>query len=984
MEGERQGASHELRVGLLGPVQLASERGELQITRTLLRVLLAALAVSANHAVPVDSLIDVLWQEDVSERREQNLQVQVYQLRRRLAAAEMTGGTRLIRLRHGYRLDLRESELDAAAFARLAAQGRRLAEASKPAEAAEVFGQALALWRGQALADVAPLSSRLAGEAARLEALRAAVVEDRADCLLAVGKHAEATQELTHFADRFPFRERLVAQLMLALYRSGRRAEALAAFGRARHGLKSELGLDPGPMLADLHLRILRDDQALGTATTESPAALITRRSEKAAPTDSGIHVPRQLPNAVPYFVGRAAALKELDSLLGESAGADHELGLAQPIAAAVTGMAGVGKTALAIQWARSAARRFPDGQLFVDLGADNISGAPIAADEAIGWLLTALVTEPGHIPAAAQARAGLYRSLLTDRRMLIVLDNAKDAAQIRPLIAGGPGSMVLVTSRSSLEGLVVSDGARLVRLDPLEPDEATRLLVARIGPDRARAEPAAIAELASACSGLPLALAIVAARTAVSPDLSLHALAARLAREPDQLDVLETGEAATSIRAVFSWSLAQLTKTGVRMFAFLHAHFGPDITAPAAASLASMTAAEAGSALAELTEFGLLTQHQPGRYVLHDLLRTYSGERARDVLTQPELTAASRRSIDHYLQTAAAAPWAYPIRTVPRPEPGVVPERLGSEREAKTWLRAEQQVLLRIIARASATDVTQAAWQIFVHVAVALAEQGRWADWAATGKIALEAVTRAGDHEGLGRVHRSLGLRAQMLGLREESDVHIRSALEHCLLAGDLHGQAHAHMTLAQSAQLSSRRTASSAEASDHVSEEAFHHAERAADLFRRVGDQHGQGLALTALADHYARIGRHDDAAQACMAAIDLQMTAGNAMGQVHAWHVLGLAHRRRGDLDETTRCFEQALSIRVELSPRQDWYRALIFTHLGDAHRDAGDHSAARRAWHSAARTLDRLHHPDAAAVHGRLSRAAAESSRPANQP
>ena len=973
---------------LLGPVRLAGASGEVPLARPLSRVLLAALAVSANRVVSAGALINTLWQEDATDRRERNLHAQVYQLRRRLAVAEPSGDTRLVRDAHGYRLALGHDELDTAVFSELASRGRRMAAEGRAAEAAEVLGQALRLWRGQALEDVSPLSMPLADEASVIEDVRAAVAEDWANCLLAAGRHSEMLTVLSALAGQFPFRERLVAQLMTAMHRSGRRAEALAVFDRTRGLLRTELGVDPGQELADLHVRMLRDDPALATAPVNAAASAdvasagrVTDNSRVDIGTDqsgrvavdarAGMPVPRQLPNAVPRFVGRAAELKELDGLLEELAGPAFPGEAGRPVTAAIVGMGGVGKTALAVHWAHTVADRFPDGQLYAYLGDD--SSEPSAGPaNASGWLLASLVTEPSQIPADPRAQAGLYRSLLADRRILIVLDNAQSAAQIRPLLAGGPGSMVLVTSRFSLTGLAASDEARLIHLDPLEPESASQMLAARIGPERAEAEPDARAELILACSGLPLALAIVGARVASSPYLSLGALAAQLMDDLERLDVLDTGDPATSIRAVFSWSVDRLSDASRRMFILLHLHPGPDFTLPAAASLAATTPAAARPAIAELAGSNLLTEHRPGRFLLHDLLSSYAADRAKDALAETELTAAARRGIDHYVQTAAAAPWAYPIRTVASREPGVLPEPLADEAQAMVWLRAEQHVLLYAVSHAAAGGMTQASWQIFVLLAVMLAQEGRWVDWAAAGQVALRAATRAGDHEGLSRVHRSLAMRAQMLGSREELDIHNRKALEHSAKAGDVRAEAHAHLTIAQSIQLASGGIANLSDQAGEPDGDAFTHAQQAADLFRQAADQHGEGLALTALADAYSRMSMHAEATKACQRAVDLQKAAGNAMGQAHAWHVLGLAHRRHGDLAEAVRCYQLALDLRIEMSPFQHWYRALINTHIGDAHWASGQQRAARTAWHSAVRTLDGLHHPDAAAVRDRLAR------------
>ena len=399
--------------------------------------------------------------------------------------------------------------------------------------------------------------------------------------------------------------------------------------------LAEELGLDPGPELARLQTQVLADDPAL---TAPAPALPGGAAAPQAAGAGAPGVVPRQLPAGAGFFAGREAELKELDALLDQAGGEDGPDGPGGAVViSAVAGMAGVGKTALAVHWARRAAGRFPDGQLYVNLRGYDAEGAAITAAEVTGWFLVALGVPAGQIPADAQARSGLYRSVLAGRRVLIVLDNARDAEQVRPLLPGSPGCLVVVTSRSALAGLAAAEGARPLRLGPLGAEQGVRLLAARLGPERVAAEPGAVTELISRCGHLPLALAVMAARAAADPGLALGVLAGQLAGAadaeatatasgggagPGPLDVLETGDPATSLGQLLSWSHRQLCAPTAHMFALLGVHCGPDVTVPAAASLAGMSRAEAGRALAELADASLAAEHRPGRYVLHDLVR--------------------------------------------------------------------------------------------------------------------------------------------------------------------------------------------------------------------------------------------------------------------------------------------------------------------------------------------------------------------------
>ena len=367
MGGDRAGVG--LAVALLGPVEIGSAGGVMApVGQPRLRVLLGLLGVAGGRMVTAEALVDGLWGEEWSPEREKNLHALVYQLRRRLAALEPEGAARLARAGAGYCLALGPGELDVAVFGDLAGRGREAARAGDPAAARELFGRALGLWRGAALADAAPLCGRLAGEAARLEEARLAVVEERVGCDLTLGRHGEVAGELAGLVGEFPLRERLAGLLMTALYRCGRRGEALTAFEAARRVLAEELGLDPGPELAGLQAKVLADDPALA-----APAPVVVPGG--VAP---GV-VPRQLPAGAAFFAGREAELKQLDELLDQADGEGEADGPGGAVViSAVAGMAGVGKTTLAVHWARRVAGRFPDGQLYVNLRGYDAEGAAV------------------------------------------------------------------------------------------------------------------------------------------------------------------------------------------------------------------------------------------------------------------------------------------------------------------------------------------------------------------------------------------------------------------------------------------------------------------------------------------------------------------------------------------------------------------------------------------------------------------------------
>jgi DNA-binding SARP family transcriptional activator/tetratricopeptide (TPR) repeat protein len=961
MGGDRADAG--LAVALLGPVEIGPAGGVLTpVAQPRLRVLLGLLGVAGGRVVTAEALVDGLWGEEWAPGRERNLHALVYQLRRRLAVLEPEkGGARLARAGVGYRLTVGPGELDVAVFRDLAGRGREAARAADAAGARELFGQALGLWRGAALADAAPLCPRLAGEAARLEEARLAVVEERIGSDLALGRHGEVAGELAGLVSEFPLRERLAALLMTALYRCGRRGEALAAFEATRRVLAGELGLDPGPELAGLQAKVLADDPVL-----TAPAA-----PGGAAPAAAAGVVPQQLPAGAGFFAGREAELKELDALLGQAGGEGGAV-----VISAVAGMAGVGKTALAVHWARKVAGRFPDGQLYVNLRGYDQEGAAVTAEEVTGWFLVGMGVPAWQIPADAQARAGLYRSVLARRRVLIVLDNARDAAQVRPLLPGGGGCLVVVTSRSALAGLAAAEGAHPLRLGPLGAEEGVRLLAARLGPERVAAEPEAVTELVARCGHLPLALAVMAARAAADSGLPLGVLAGRLAgaaaaeaaglsaagADAGRLEVLETGDAATSLRQLLSWSYRQLSPPTAAMFALLGVHCGPDITVPAAASLAGVPRAEAGRALAELADASLAAEHRPGRYVLHDLVRGYAAGQARQALGEAGIRAPVERSLDHQLHTGVIScdlPWPF---TVTPPAPGVLPEWLAGEAELQEWARANHQVQLQAIAQAAAAGFTTRAWQIFFGQSWSLGSQWYWADFLAVGQVVLAAAEAAGDQIALGWTHAIIGRYGTFTGAHDEDRAHLALAVDHFRRAGDLAGQAWAHL-FASGAYLMRGDLA-----------EGVTQSGRALALFQQTGDQAGQGWALATLGFCHAHLGNDDLARGYARQALEVTPEAADPTTLAVAWGALGFVDSGLGEPRQAISCYRQALAFARERKfPMTRAILVGLLAEFGDACRATGDLSAAVEAWQQALQILRDLGWPDMLGVGARLEQA-----------
>ena len=688
---------------------------------------------------------------------------------------------------------------------------------------------------------------------------------------------------------------------------------------------------------AEALAELLDDDGT--TPTAESPAVV----------------VPRQLPATVPGFSGRVAetaALTEILDAAGQTPGT--------VVISAIGGTAGVGKTALALHWAHQVADRFPDGQLHVNLRGFDPSGAPATPEEAIRGFLDALGVPLHRLPPTPDAQAGLYRSLLTDRTMLIVLDNARDERQARPLLPASPGSLVIITSRNSLAGLAAGEGARLLSLDVLSHAEAVQLLSVRLG-GRADAEPDAVTEIATLCACLPLALAVAAARAAARPRLPLAALAAELRDAAGRLDALDTGDPAASVRAVFSWSYEQLSPDAARLFRLLGLHPGPDIGAPAAASLAATDPATANRLLRELTRACLLNEHSPGRYAFHDLLRAYAAGQARAHDSQAGQQTATTRLLDHYLHTADAAaavldPVREPLELNP-PAAGVAPESPPDYEQARDWFDAEYHVLLGVLALAESGGFDSRTWQLAKAMVPYLARRGLYREWAATQRTALSAAERLDDIAGQAICNRLLANAYRLLADYDRAIAHHGRSLMLYRRLGDRRGEALVHGGLCMVAEYQGRHA------------DGLDHAEQARDLYRALGDRLGEARALNAVGWFHALLGHYQEARTFCRQALRLLDDLGARGPAAHVWDSLGYIEYRLGNLEEAAACYESGLSILRESGDA--WNEATFLTHLGDTRHAAGDLPQARDAWQRALAILDGAGHPRAAEVRAKLA-------------
>ncbi|MFE4360786.1 BTAD domain-containing putative transcriptional regulator [Kitasatospora sp. NPDC056800] len=595
--------------------------------------LLAALLLNADSSVPVARLVDTVWDERPPATATRQVRNLAGVLRRRFAEADPDAPPVLLTDGRGYRITLTGHRLDARDFTDRLALARAEAAAGRAPEAVDGLRSALALWRGPALDGLAVDAD--APGAVALDELRLTAWEECLDLELALGRHRTAVPELTALVADHPLRERFTGQLMRALHGSGRTPEGLAAYRRFAERLADELGLDPGPELRALHLELL--------ATEPVPAAP-ARAEEPPAPTPPAQaqvqSPPAQLPPALATFVGRDAELRALDALLTDPADQGAGPTAAACAVCAVSGPAGVGKTTLAVDWAHRVRDRFPDGQLYADLHGYSVD-APLAPRTVLARFLRALGVPGDRIPAAADEAAALYRSRLADRRLLVILDNARDAEQVRPLLPGAPGCRTVVTSRTRLDGLTVRNGARPLVLDVLPAHQALELLARMVGEHRTRAEPRAAAELADACGRLPLALAVTASRLAASPDRSLTDHAAELLDTEHRLSALQIeGDDTSAVRAAFDLSYRSLPGEARDLLRLLALVPAVGIGADAAAALAGAPPAAVRPVLDRLAAAHLLTPEDRDHYRLNDLLRLYAAERC-----SVETSAAERRA---------------------------------------------------------------------------------------------------------------------------------------------------------------------------------------------------------------------------------------------------------------------------------------------------------------------------------------------------
>jgi DNA-binding SARP family transcriptional activator/tetratricopeptide (TPR) repeat protein len=859
-----------IRVEVLGPVRAWRGDVEIDLGAPRQRAVLAVLASNANRAVSRTELIDSLWGEHAPASAEGSVHTYVAGLRRALEPDRTNRAPSqvLANAGTGYVLRLPDDQVDLTAFeSHLAAMRDGGAD---PQTALKHVESAIALWRGAPLSGIPGPFSEL--ERTRLAELYLTAVEHRASLMLRTGRATDVVAELSRVVHEHPLREKLRGLLMSGLYQCGRQAEALEVYAETRRLLATELGVTPGPELRHLHEQILANDPVLADRTPR-PAAV---------PAPPGRMVPAQLPHDINTFTGREKELALLRQHLDNT-----ERGV---LIAAIDGIAGIGKTALAVHFAHRIAERFPDGQLYVNLRGFDPNQPPLSSIDALGQLLRGLGVEPHQVPSAAEEQASMYRSLSAGKRILVVLDNAASTDQLRSLLPGSHTCMVLVTSRNRLGGLVARDGAYRITLGVLSEAESRRLLVRSVGEERLAGCPDALATLVQRCGYLPLALRIIAANLAARPHMTVNDLAEALCHEQDRLDVLASpDDETTAVRAVFSWSYHALKPEAARTFRLLGLHPGPEIGTAAAAALADEPLVATRRMLDGLSSCHLVEAIGRDRYRLHDLLRVYATERALAEEPPEEQAAAFGRLMSWCLHTAAAADRMLMPQNRPIPLEPVLehcePLAFGTYHQALAWLEQERVNLVAACLEAGRLGDHDTGWKLPTALVYFLELRSYWEDWIATQQVAVGTARALGVAEIEALALRSLGNAYWRRNQYDEALDCFQEGLTITKRLGDQQGTA----TLLYDIGAASR-----------LGDESLRHLREALEIFSELGDRRYEGMTLCKLAK----------------------------------------THRCRGDVDQALKHLHQSLEIVHELGDRR--CEAFGRLELARIHRDLGSHA------------------------------------------
>lgn len=909
---------------MLGPFGVLSDGKPLDVSAGRSSALLAVLAMSAGKVVSIERLADMVWGEDLPANARRSVQTYVTRLRSALGAETIsTVGA-------GYVLNIEPDRVDALRFLHLL---ERTDDAPETQRRRVV--EALSLWCGTPLEGVQ--SAWLADyERPRLLERYLSGLERRIELDIEAGRTAELVAEVRDVAGQHPLRESMWARLIVVLDRCGRQAEALECYETIRSRIAGDLGVDPGPELQRIYNKLLQ-------GTPPEPT------EERAAPTrvaEPDRLIPRQLPADIDSFTGRGDALAALDALVDE-AGSDD--GTERPVViTALHGAGGIGKTTLAVHWAHRVAHQFPDGQLYLNLRGFG-PGDPMAPAEALEVLLRGMGVPAEQVPADVDARSALLRTVLAERHVLMVLDNARDAEQVRPLLPGGGGVLVIVTSRSQLRGLAAREGAGRVAVDTLSLDDATDLLASGLEGQRVAYDGESLAELAELCGRLPLALAVAVERAGRHPDSELADLIIELRDERERLDALDTGDdPLTSVRAVFSWSHQALDGDTAELFRLLGRYLGTDFSLPAVAALNGTTTARTRRRLDALTDVNLLRRSRHGRYTMHDLLRTYASELHNEM--QPDDDAAIRRLLSWYVHSAAAASRKITFDRDPRfmelgeLEPGIVPLTFSDGRQARDWFEAEWLTLTRVVSYAVAHDQPIPAYRLVNKLYNYLEAHRPPGDAAALQEIGREAAALAGRRADEGFLTNQLGISYGRMGDFERCI----EVLEHAKTLFQEEEHLGGEQMVLINLGIAYRSTG------QH--DEALRNLERAHAL--RLDEESGGDVStvLINISRVHLDAQRPDKAIDAASEAVEILAGTGRHESQASALEALGMAYAAQEEYAAAERCLREALTAHREIGLR--WREAVALSHIGRVQRDTGQPEEARATWQQALGILDKV--------------------------
>ena len=913
-----------MQFGILGPLYIRDGDTVIEVPAARPRVLLAALLVHAGTVVSTDALAEAVWDGSPPAGAADTLRSHVMRLRRTLGTVV---GARLVTRSPGYLIDATPDDVDVLRFTALCRDTGTAVRDTAWQRALDLADRALGLWRGEPLSDV-PSEMLRSAEVRRLHQLRLQELEWRAEAGLQVGRHSELVPQLQALTAEHPLQERFHYQLMLALYRCGRQAEALRAYQAASGALYAELGVAPGVELQQLHQRILSADPGLAELPAEQTIETTARPTDTPSYASADTAVPRQLPAAPGHFIGRQAELTVLTGLVTQPNG----IPAGTVVISAIDGMAGIGKTALAIHAAHQLADQFADGQLFLDLHGYTQGYEPRPPGEALETALRALGVSPGQIPPEMEERAALYRQHLVDTRTLILLDNAASEAQVRPLLPGATGCLVLITSRRRLKGLY---DAQPLPLDLLPEADAVALLHTVAGPGRTSAGDPVLAQIAKLCGRLPLALRMAGALLRHRPAWTVDHLA-RLLSERQGLIALSDGE--RDLSAVFGLSYGGLTGVQQRLFRYLGLIPGPHTDAYAAAALTGSDPGTTGQLLEDLVDQNLLMEPVPARYRLHDLVRRYARALANADPAE-QRAAAIDRLMDYYQSTSCRANARIALYARPAPDgplPAHAPAFEGPE-AAWAWLRAERANLLAALQDAITRADHGRIIALTTGLATLLRTDGPWTEAITLLATAAASAQRHEDRLARSRVLIDLGDLRLLTDDYPGATRDLQEALRLCRELGDRHGQAAVLLWLGNLRRMTSDYLGAAADL------------QGARHMCRELGDRLGESTALMRLGYVRRVIGDYLGAEQAALAALHLYRQLGDRPGQGNALCHLGAVRALTGDFAAAIHDLQDGLDLCRALDDRLRQGNALL--QLGKARSMTGDYPAALRDFQEA---------------------------------